>query len=128
MFLAVLDETNRFSGTYDAIPTGRFRLVETLVGNFEQRVIVSSVARAASDTDADRHAACVASVRIRNPPTHALAQRQGVVSIDAVGNNYELFSAKTVSEIGHPRCRHDVQNNSFEHLVPGGMAEAIVVC
>jgi hypothetical protein len=33
MFLAVLDETNRLSGTDDAIPTRRFRLVKTLVGN-----------------------------------------------------------------------------------------------
>ena len=100
-FSAVLHETNRFPRTDNAVPARRFRLVKTLVGDFEKRVIVGRIACAACDTDADRHTARIARVRVCNPPAHPLAQGQGVISIDAVSDNDELLSAETIREIGH---------------------------
>src|SRR6478735_8444709 len=64
-FSAVLDETNRFTRTDDAVPARRFRLVKTLVGDFEKRVIVGRIACAACDADADSNTARLARVRVR---------------------------------------------------------------
>jgi len=104
-FSAVLDETNRFTRTDNAVPARRFRLVKTLVGDFKKRVQVGRIACAACDADADRNTARLARVRVRNPPAHPLTQGQGVIGIDAVSDDDELLSAETISEIGHTRCR-----------------------
>lgn len=67
-------------------------------------------------------------MRIRNPPAHTLAQRQGIIGMDAVGYDHKLFTAKPICKIGHPRSRHDIEHDALEHLVPGSIAEAIVIC
>src|SRR6201989_1132930 len=82
-FSAVLAETTRFPRANNAVPARRFRLVKTLVGDFEKRVIVGRIACAACDADADSNTARLARVRVRNPPAHPLAQGQGVIGIDA---------------------------------------------
>jgi hypothetical protein len=69
-FLAVLDETNRFSRVASRAQLAMPMLIVTPLLS--------------------------ACVRIRNPPTHTLAQRQGVISVDAVSDDHELLSAKTV--------------------------------
>jgi len=71
-FLASLDDTHRFTGADYAVPTGRLCLVKTLVGDFEKRVVVSRIALAAGDPDADCHAIRVACVRICDPPADTL--------------------------------------------------------
>ena len=48
--------------------------------------------------------------------------------MDAVGDDHKLFTAKPICKIGHPRSRHDIEHDALEHLVPGSMAEAVVIC
>jgi hypothetical protein len=52
-----VDEPHTLRAADDTIATGGFRFIEPLVGNIEERFIVSAIARAMADANTDREPA-----------------------------------------------------------------------
>jgi hypothetical protein len=99
MALAGLHQANGLAAANDAVTARGLRLIEPLVCNFEKRVVIGRVARATGDADAHRHARVLLTRgATSDPASHALAERQGVLGIDAVRNDNEFLAAKAIGE------------------------------
>src|SRR6476646_8581932 len=127
MALTGLHQANGLAAANNAVTARGLRLIEPLVRNFEKRVVTGRVARATGDADAHRHTRVLLTRGATgDTASHALAERQCVLGIDAVRNDNEFLAAEAVGEIRHTCGGHNVERDALEHLVAGGMTETIV--
>lgn len=67
------------------------------------------------DADTDREPPFRLAPTRCNAPSNALAQRPGIIDIEAVGDNDEFLAAEAIGEIRHANRRGHIQHNTLRH-------------